>query len=82
MIILLGEWGNVGITEIEVLSIYCCSCSRTCTELQARSLFIGVEAFCSNVALQMQAITKCQEAHFRNLFVLSGQVSVGTGCRV
>ena len=30
-----------------------------------------VEAFCSNVDVQMQAATGCQEAHFPYLFILS-----------
>ena len=41
MIIILGEWRNIGTTEVQVLFIYLCYCARTCTELQARTLFIS-----------------------------------------
>ena len=82
MIILLGEWRNIGTSKVQVLSINLCYCARTCAELQRTTLrelcLFQVEAFCSNVDLQMQAATKCQEAHFHNLFVLSDHVSVGT----
>ena len=40
-IILLGEWRNIGTTEVQVLSVFLCYCARTCTELQARTLFIS-----------------------------------------
>ena len=40
MIILLGEWRNLGTTEVQALSIHLCYCARTCTELQARTLFV------------------------------------------
>ena len=40
MIILLGEWRNMGTTEVQVLAILLCYRARTCNELQARTLFI------------------------------------------
>ena len=39
MIILVGEWRNIGTTEVQALSIYLWYCARTCSELQAIALF-------------------------------------------
>ena len=40
MIILLGEWKNIGTTEVQAFSIYSWHCSRACSELRARPFFI------------------------------------------
>ena len=36
MILLLGEWRNIGTTEVQVLSIYLCYYARTCTQSPAK----------------------------------------------
>ena len=46
MITLLGEWRNIGSTEVPVWSVYSCYCSRTCAELQAKKfVYFGLKLF-------------------------------------